>query len=149
MKIFNRNLVAISEINDKQALLTEMVKVLATHGVISDDINFLAKIWDRENSMSTGIGLSLAVPHAKVDDAKKVSSLVYLMKKPLEYESIDDEPVKFVIMTAVPTEIGNAYHKVLAAISMWFVDDDNRNKLENAGNEDEIYSLLKEIENEI
>jgi len=99
--------------------------------------------------MTTGIGRNIAIPHARSDAVSHLKIAVYLLDNELEYDSIDGEPVKIIFMIAVPEEMKELYMKVLSLISNYFRNEENRSKILACESENDLYEILKEIENEI
>ena len=62
-------------------------------GLVGDHRLFLEQLQLRESEMSTGVGLGLAVPHAEVSGAKKTFVIGATLQTPVEYKSIDGQPV--------------------------------------------------------
>lgn len=150
MSIFSEKLIKLNHYAlDKKSCLTEMVEFLADNDVILSSENFLNSILEREELMSTGIGRNVAIPHARSKDVKQFKIAIYILDNELEFNSIDDEPVKAVFMIAVPENMKEEYMKILSKMSNFFRDEENRNRLFNCSTYKAIYDLLKGIENEI
>ena len=131
---------------DKKSCLNEMVEFLHEQGVVSSTEEFLHAIWERENIMSTGIGRKIAIPHAHSSVVKDFKVAVYLLDNQLEFDSIDGEPVKLVMMLAVPVEFENTYMKILSKISNFLRNPKKREALLEAKDKDEILQILKGME---
>jgi len=144
MEIFAKDLVKIDyyAIN-KESLINEMVEFLYKEHIINDMDAFLRSILERESIMSTGIGNHVAIPHTRSESVKRLAVAVYLLKNEIDYDSIDDEPVKVVFMIAVPEDMKKKYMILLATISNFLSNEENHSKLLNAKSEDEVYNLLK------
>ena len=150
MKIFSPDLIKLNYYAlDKKSCLAEMVGFLHEKGIILSSENFLSEIMERENLMSTGIGRKVAIPHARSIAVKELKIGVYLLDNELDFNSIDDEPVKIVFMIAVPEMMKDEYMKVLSIISNFFRDEDNRMRLLACSSAEEVYELLKGISDEI
>lgn len=75
----------------KADILDEMVQKLVDTGAVADFDSFRADIKKREESMSTGLGNGIAIPHAQNDAVAKTS--VVFAKQPVgvEYDSLDNQ----------------------------------------------------------
>lgn len=150
MKIFSEDLIRVNYFAlDKKSCLLEMTEFLSEQGVIESQTTFLANILDRESLMSTGIGKRIAIPHARSNTALDFKIAVYLLDNELEFNSIDSLPVKIIFMIAVPEDMKDEYMKVLSVISNFFKVDENRQKILSCVTGEQLYNILKEIENEI
>ncbi len=146
MNLFLKDLIKVNyKATDKVTLLAEMVEFLYAKKVISDKNEFIKAIMERENIMSTGIGRMIAIPHAYSDCVKTLAIPVFSLDKEIDFDALDDLPVKIVFMIAVPIDMKKDYMKILAAISNFLSNPDNHSKLLSAKTEDELYNLLKGI----
>ena len=95
------------EAGDREEVLSQLAREAEAAGLVSDQRLFLEHLKAREAEMSTGVGRGLAVPHAEVAGAKSTFVIGATLKKPVEYISIDDEPVDVVFLIGgKPGEVG-------------------------------------------
>jgi len=99
--------------DNKNDALKELAKVIGTSDIITDEELFLKKIYDREKLMSTGIGYSIAVPHIR--DASIKDFVIALGRKAegLDYESIDNKPVKLILHFSFSRNISSCCADIL------------------------------------
>jgi nitrogen PTS system EIIA component len=102
-------------------------------------------IWEREKIVSTGIGLGLAIPHARRDIIKDFVASAVLIKNEVEWKSIDDKPVKFAILIASPLNTHKDYLQLLAQTVLLWKDEYKRKKISEASSPKEIFNFFKEI----
>jgi PTS system nitrogen regulatory IIA component len=109
------------------------------------DYNILKDaIWEREKIVSTGIGLGLAIPHARRDIIQDFVASAVLIKNEVEWKSIDDKPVKFAILIASPLNTHKDYLQLLAQTVLMWKDDYKRKKISEASSPKEIFNFFKE-----
>jgi mannitol/fructose-specific phosphotransferase system IIA component (Ntr-type) len=77
---------------DRHGALRELCSAIATSKNIGDAKAFQKAILDREAILSTGIGLGLAMPHAKVASVKDFTLAIGRSKAGIEWESLDGAP---------------------------------------------------------
>ncbi|EXX90517.1 PTS fructose transporter subunit IIA, partial [Paenibacillus darwinianus] len=66
--------------------------------------------------------------------------------EPLDWQSLDGEPVKVVLLIAVPEAAASNEHlQILIAISRKLIDETFRNKLMQVSSADELKELLGSI----
>ncbi len=140
-KLINLNYFAL----DKLTCLQDMVALLAENEIISSKENFLTKILEREEMMSTGIGKKIAIPHARSNAVTKLSIVFFRIKNELDFEAIDDEPVNLIFMIAIPESMNKDYMKILQAISNFCHDNKNIDQLYNAETAVEANLILSRI----
>lgn len=132
--------------SNKADCIKEMIEGLDAAGCISDKTAYLETVLKREETGSTGIGFSVAIPHGKSAGVKKAGLAFAKLSKPLDWQSLDGEPVSAVILIAVPEEAaGNEHLQILIAISRKLIDEDFRNKLLQVPNSKALFELLESI----
>jgi PTS system nitrogen regulatory IIA component len=72
---------------------------------------------ERENLGPTGVGHGIALPHARLDDVEKVCGLFLRIEKPMEFDSVDRQPVDLVFVLLAPASAGVEHLKALALVS--------------------------------
>ena len=95
-----------------------MIGVLADSPEIRDKDELARAVFRREELMSTGIGLGLAVPHVRLASVRSMVMAVGVVPGGLaDYPSLDDKPVRLVFLIAAPEGRHADYLRLLAAIS--------------------------------
>ncbi|MCK9329702.1 MAG: PTS sugar transporter subunit IIA [Candidatus Cloacimonetes bacterium] len=150
MNIFDLNLVKTCvSIKDKDTLLKVMVDDLHSAGYVDDKEGYYNAVKEREDVLSTGIGHGIAIPHGRHSSVTELKSAVYILKEDLEYEALDNNPVRIIFMLAVPAVCTSEYMKVLGYISKTLHDEDNRNLFLESENPGAIFDFLKRMQDEI
>ena len=84
---------AISELADR---------LVALHRIpLADRQEILDALEAREHTMSTGIGLGIAIPHASSSRVTQVVAAFGRSKEGIEFGSLDHTPVRFVVLFVV------------------------------------------------
>ncbi|MCZ6571729.1 MAG: PTS sugar transporter subunit IIA [Planctomycetota bacterium] len=127
----------------KEGALREMVAVAAREPEVGDEAKLLEAILEREKIMSTGIGLGIAVPHAKVPFV--TDFIVSFGKAPegLQFNSLDGNPVQFVVLIAGPEGEQERYLQLLARITLKLKEQSVRRQLSEAMDVDAILAALR------
>jgi len=146
-KLFKKSLVRIVDgFADKTLCLEYMSALLAESGCMQFPDRFLAAVKGREEIMSTGIGRGVAIPHARDLMVNTLRIAVCMINEPLEFQAIDDAPVRIVFMIAVPQNSNPEYMMILRSISEYLRQDDKRLKLLESTTEEELFNQVSEIE---
>lgn len=98
----------------------------------------------REAIMSTGIGLGIAVPHARLKSMQNPVLAVGVSPKGINYESLDDRPVHIIVLIVVPAESQKQYLRILARVTLLLKNAQLRQRLLEAGDAEAIYKILSE-----
>jgi mannitol/fructose-specific phosphotransferase system IIA component (Ntr-type) len=93
--------------------------------------------------MSTGIGLGIAIPHASSDRVDRVIAAFGRSRQGIEFESLDNAPVRFVVMFVVPKDQFQVHLRTLAAIAKFLNDRGVRERLAAAESPEEILKIFQ------
>ncbi len=146
MSFFSEELIFIHpSCDEKQSCLKKMVTVLQERGYTEKEGDFLQKVLAREESMSTGIGYGIAIPHGRSASVSELKIIVYILDKAIDFDSIDRQPVRLIFMFAVPLEGKDEYMPVLGAVTRFLRERDNRSRLMDASSANEAMEILCEI----
>jgi mannitol/fructose-specific phosphotransferase system IIA component (Ntr-type) len=110
--------------------------------MVVDKEAFRKAVFDREKLLSTGIGLGLAVPHAKVNGVKDIVMAVGRSKNGINYDAIDGKPVHLVVMIGAAEQQRSTYIKLLAELISLLKDEKNREHLIAAKGPKDVVALL-------
>jgi fructose-specific phosphotransferase system IIA component len=131
---------------DKKSAIEAMVDALERSGALTDKAAYLEAVLAREATGSTGIGFGVAIPHGKSSGAGKPALAFAKFSQPIDWNSLDGEPVQAAFMIAVPQEAaGNEHLKILIAISRKMIDEQFRSQLLEADNAEQLDALLQTI----
>lgn len=149
-KLFKPELVRIvDEFDTKSECLNYMAALLSESGCLSFPDRFLAAVKGREEIMSTGIGRGIAIPHARDLTVSCLRIAVCMVRKELDWGSVDDLPVRLVFMIAVPQSSNQDYMKILRSLSEFLRREENRETLFNAISEGDLYEKVHLLEDTI
>lgn len=99
-------------------------------------------LMERERLGSTGVGHGVAIPHGRFSELDQIMGIFVKLDKPLNYDSLDDQPVDLVFLLLVPEEAGADHLKALAKVSRIFRDQSICEKLRGTNDSDAIYAIL-------
>ena len=146
-EILQRNaVIANLRATSKKQLLQELSKVAASAFNIDSRLMFDILL-ERERLGSTGVGSGLAIPHGKLPKLEGLHGMFARLEKPVEFDSIDDQPVDLVFVLLAPEGAGADHLKALARVSRILRDRACCEKLRGSDNPDAIYALLMEAGN--
>ena len=132
---------------DKKGVLEELVVPVANiSGLNHEDL--VKVLMERERLGSTGIGEGIGIPHGKVKDLNSLILAFGLSRKGVDFDSMDGLPAHIFFLLITPENSTGLHLKLLARISRILKNDPFREKLLRAASPDEIYSIIKEEEEE-
>jgi len=131
---------------EKRAAIDELVDVLAGAGLVPDAGELKRVVWDREQQRSTGIGEGLAIPHGKTATLDKLVMAVGRPAQPIDFEAIDQKPVKLLVLLASPPNKTAEHIQALGKVSRLMSDPTFRGQAYTSESAQELYELFKSAE---
>jgi nitrogen PTS system EIIA component len=131
--------------DSKADALSEMIEMASTSPNIKSSEALHKAIRFRENIMSTGVGLGIAIPHAKISSVTDFVIVLGRSAKGIEYDSLDDKLVHIIILIAASDTQGEDFLKLLAKIGTVFNKPGNIKKVLEAKSPEDILSVFREF----
>ncbi|MCX7999788.1 MAG: PTS sugar transporter subunit IIA [Leptospiraceae bacterium] len=127
---------------------TEVIEKLVKHA--SKIYNFLPEqereistaLFNREKTMSTGIGSGVAIPHCSVGVVEDIKSVVALSKEGIDFEAIDNLPVHIFILLVVPKSKFQEHIKTLALIAKTLNVKEEREKFIQSNSYEDLMKVF-------
>ncbi|MEO0074056.1 MAG: SLC13 family permease, partial [candidate division WOR-3 bacterium] len=104
-------------VTSQQELFDYVATELCRRGVEVDPKVLSAELLSREQLGSTGVGHGIALPHAILDSVSAVTAAVIRLSSPLDWGSIDKEPVRLMVLIIAPKRLKEDYLKTLAEVA--------------------------------
>jgi PTS system nitrogen regulatory IIA component len=133
-----------SQAEDKAQALEQIIELAGRHPAISNPKALAEGIRSREKIISTGIGLGVAIPHAKIGGISEFFISVTVLGKGIDWDAIDDEPVRIIFLIAGPEQQQNLYLQLLARLSQTIKNPSKRAAILTAGSPESLLALLSE-----
>jgi PTS system nitrogen regulatory IIA component len=99
---------------------------------------------EREKLGSTGMGQGIAIPHGRVPGIERMTGLFAQLDHPVDFDSMDDQPVDLVFLLLAPEGAGADHLKALARVSRLLRNQAVCEKLRAAPHAATLYALLTE-----
>ena len=129
----------------KEEVLKLVSDMAFEHEIVKSKEEYFEGLINRENEFTTGIGKGFAIPHCKSNTVNRPAVIVSKLNSEIDWQSMDEKPVNFVIALAVPeSDAGTNHLKILSQVARCLMDDEFTDKLKEANSEDTIYNLLNE-----
>jgi mannitol/fructose-specific phosphotransferase system IIA component (Ntr-type) len=126
--------------------IVELIDLLVSQGKIKPDDreSILTSLKQREETMSTGIGFGIAIPHCSSDRLDEVVAAFGRASGGIEFDALDNAPVKFVVLFIVPKNQFQTHLRTLASIAKFLNDRTVRESLATAKSREEILSIFRD-----
>lgn len=106
----------VSHLSSKKRLFQDLGELsAAVYGLKEAEV--VDALQERESLGPTGVGQGVALPHARLKGLDQVAGLFLRLEKPLDFDSIDRQPVDLVFALFAPEEAGVDHLKALALVS--------------------------------
>ncbi|WP_066191791.1 MULTISPECIES: PTS fructose transporter subunit IIABC [Gracilibacillus] len=146
--ILNRDLMTMHVAGSTQAeVIDEFVQMLDDGEYITSQETIKQAIFDREKEGTTGLGMNIAIPHAKSAAVRESTVVFGISQEGIDWHSLDGTKAKLIFMIVIPEErAGDDHLKILQMLSRKLMDDTFREQLQNAETKEDAYQLLDMIQ---
>lgn len=144
--VLDSNIIKIGiNAKDKHDAIVQLSKLLKDAGYIDNVPAFVEDIYVREDEGITGIGQGIAIPHGKSKDVTKIGVAIGILKNGIKWESLDDEPIKIVLLFAVSNDNQAATNqlKLLSIFAGRLAHEEVINKLKHARSKEDVIAAFK------
>jgi nitrogen PTS system EIIA component len=140
----SRECVAVLDAESKNEALEKAIDLLRTSPAISDPVVFSDAIWQREEALSTGIGLGIGVPHVRCKSVRSPAAALVTLRQGVDYGSIDGIPVRVILMIAMPEGMHKEYLQYLATACRLFPKAEFREKILVCPDAAELWAVVQD-----
>jgi PTS system nitrogen regulatory IIA component len=133
--------IPVLKVNSKKQALQEIASRAAELSGLSERTIF-ETLLQREKLGSTGIGHGIAIPHGKLPKLERLFGLFARLDRPIDFESLDGQPVDLIFLLLAPEGAGADHLKALARVARLLRDPDTASKLRDSRDADAIYAVL-------
>jgi PTS system fructose-specific IIC component len=130
----------------KEEVINSMVEVISQSPKVLDKEKVRGAIFEREKIMSTGVGNGFAIPHGKTDAVADIVAAFGVTAEPIDYQSLDDKPVRLVFLLVGKDSMVGPHIKLLSRISRLMNKEEFRNKLMMSKSSHEILEAFRQEE---
>jgi PTS system nitrogen regulatory IIA component len=128
----------------KLEVINELIDSLDADGKLSNKEQYKAAVLHREKEFSTGIGMGIAIPHAKDASVKEAALTLGISKQGIDYEALDGTAAHLFFLIAVPADSNGVHLKVLSYISRKLMHQEVRDSLLAATTYDDVLAAFKD-----
>ena len=133
----------LGQLTSKKRLFQELGEVAGVAYGLSSAVA-IDGLQERESLGPTGVGNGIALPHARLEDLDRITGIFIRLEKPLDYESVDRQPVDLIFGLFVPKDSGVDHLKALALVSRTMRDAGICAKLRANNDPAKLYAILTE-----
>jgi len=98
----------------------------------------------REKLGSTSVGNGIAIPHGKIPGVRRITGVFARLEQPVDFDSLDDQPVDLVFLLLAPEGAGADHLKALSRIARVLRDADTIAKIRGTSDAAAIHAFLSQ-----
>ena len=133
--------------DSKKEAIERLVEIAGKElpGIVVNVEHAKQSVFDREESMPTGLDNGMAVPHGRTDGVKQICGVLALVDNSEndngiipDYDTIDHSKIQILCLTLIPASVNTPYLQLLAAFIRVLQDPDNRDQLLSSKTSEEM-----------
>ena len=133
----------LGQLTSKKRLFQELGEVAGQAYGLSAAVA-IDGLQERESLGPTGVGNGIALPHARLEYLDRITGIFIRLEKPLDYDSVDRQPVDLIFGLFAPKDSGVDHLKALALVSRTMRDAGICAKLRANTDPAKLYAILTE-----
>ena len=132
--------------SSKKKVLENLSQKLAANTTATTAEKIFQVLLERERLGSTGLGKGVAIPHARVPGLNHTVAAMLTMETPVDFESIDNQPIDIAFGLLVPEEDTDHHLQHLARLVTLFRDAEVCKQIRSADSAEAVFELLLSID---
>ena len=150
MKIVNYlddRLITFLDVETRDEAIDQLIDSVHRIGSIPNDQTFRKAVLHREQLVTTGIGMGVAIPHAKLGDLDDFFIAIGIQrKKGIDWNALDKAPVRLIFLIGGPDHRQSEYLQILSHLTMAIKDVERRKELLVAQTAADVVALFNPIQ---
>jgi nitrogen PTS system EIIA component len=127
-------------------IIVSLVEALEDAGKLHDKDLFYRAILNREKIVSTGVGMGVAIPHAKLPSYNDFFIAIGIIQNDgVDWNALDETPVRLVFLVGGPDDKQTQYLQILSKITQIIKDDEQRKKILSTDSAEKVLALFSDI----
>lgn len=139
----NKDLVLFLNSTTRNEAIQTLVDAIHIVHKLPDPQIFYQAILDREKLVSTGIGMGVSLPHAKMADYDSFFIAIGILNKGVDWNAIDHTPVRLIFMIGGPDDKQTEYLQILSHLTLLIKKEEIRKKMLTLNSQEAIIGLFK------
>ena len=142
-EFFDKKQIIKLKSTEKQLVIKELIDKLQDLSLINNKERYYAQVIHRESLENTGIGNGFAIPHARTESVTEFISIFGVLETPIDYQSIDDKPAKYILLSIFPTEMSTKYLYLIGMMARLFSNKEKKKMIDGETSLSKLYAILK------
>lgn len=140
LEVINENAVAVNvKAGNKDEVFDYVCDLLVRDGSITSKEAFKRDLYVRESQGKTGIGDGIAIPHGKSLAVKRNCISVLKLERPIQWETLDGQPVQVFIIFAINEKDKDDYFlRLMASVARKLAQEGTCTRLMESSTKEDI-----------
>jgi nitrogen PTS system EIIA component len=143
--VAEKNILLDMQPADKTEAVEQLARLLLRGRADAVTTATIQQLLTREAIESTGIGHGIAIPHARVAGLKDLVCAVGRLATPLDFRSVDRQPVHFIFLICYPPDRQTLYLNFVSTLARLLHEETHVDCLRQAESPAEMFERLEEI----
>lgn len=144
MQYLDPSQIVFLDAKDRNEALKILIENLSFRKIIDHPEQFYEAVLLREKIVSTGIGMGVAIPHAKLSTFQDFFLTIGIQKiEGLEWDALDKAPVRLIFLIGGPEDKQTDYLQILSCLTQFIREPSIRKKLFSASTAEEVLKILQ------
>lgn len=130
------------DVQSKKRALEQLAEILTQGTPYLTASEIFNGLIGREKLGSTGIGVGVAIPHARMKGADECIGAFMRLPQPVDFESNDEQPVDLIFGLIVPDKSTEAHLDMLRKLAETFSVNQALAELRDAADDNALHSVL-------
>jgi PTS system nitrogen regulatory IIA component len=131
----------------KKRVLEQIANLIGEQVADLDSQTVFESLVAREKLGSTGFGNGIAIPHCRLKGCGSPISALIRLDAAIDFDAIDGAPVDLLFVLLVPEAATDEHLELLRQIASMLDRTDVRERLRKAGDGDELYQVVLDVQN--
>lgn len=141
-KYLDSKLVLFLDVHNRDQALKTLIDALDSQHKLKDKEAFYQAVLAREKIVSTGIGMGVAIPHAKLPQYDEFFIVIGIQKQGVEWKALDGAPVRLIFLIGGPDDKQTEYLQLLSRLTLAIKDVERRKQMLAAASPDDVIQLF-------
>ena len=138
-------LIFFLDVETRDLALKGMIDGLHEAGLVEHQDSFYQAVVEREKIVSTGIGMGIAIPHAKLPAYDHFFIAIGILKKGVDWKALDNTPVRLIFLLGGPDDKQTEYLQILSSLTSAIKNENVRKKLLTLNSKEDIIRLFNTL----
>lgn len=133
-------------VSSKKRLIEEVADLLSSYSPELDRDTVFQILNQRERLGSTGIGDGFAIPHGRINGIDQPIICAMLLDQGLDFDAIDNRPVRCVVGLLVPADANQTHLQILARLARAFSQPEIQQRIMACEDDESFFDAVTHLE---